>query len=234
MLNNQFVSVIISAAGAGTRMGTDGKMHLTIRGESVLSRTLRKFAPVAWIDELILVHRAKETEAVQALVDAIGFSFPVHLVPGGAERHDSVGNGLDRLHPDSAIVLTHDGARPFVTVDVIEQVARGVLTHPAVAVAVPMTDTVKIVREDLSVVATPDRNTLWRVQTPQGFQTKVLKKAYARAAKEKITGTDDCSIVEKLGVPVQLIPGADTNIKITTKADLHFGEGIASEEEQCE
>ena len=127
--------------------------------------------------------------------------------------------------------LTHDGERPFVRSEELSRVADAVLIHPAAAVAVPMTDTVKIVREDLSVLTTPDRSSLYRVQTPQGFQTRVLLHAYEKAEKEGIAGTDDCSIVEKQGVRVQLLPGSETNIKITTRADLRFGEGIAGEEE---
>lgn len=232
MLKSQFVSVIITAAGAGSRMGTDGKLHLTIAGESVLSRTLTKFAKIEWLDELILVVRKKEEEAVAALLAGLSFSCPVKMVEGGAERQDSIRNGLAVVDSRASVVLTHDGARPFVRTEDIRKVAEAVLVIPAAALAIPMTDTVKIVREDLSVVATPDRSTLWRVQTPQGFQREILERAYEKAAREGISGTDDCSVVEKLGVPVQLIVGADTNIKITTRADLHFGEGIASEEEE--
>lgn len=230
MIDGKFVSVIVSAAGSGTRMGTDGKMHLAIAGEAVLSRTLRAFSQLAWMDELIVVVREKEEAAVRELVAELGFLCPVKPVHGGAERQDSIRNGLAALSAASDIVLTHDGARPFIRAEEIRSVAEAVLVHPAVAVAVPVTDTVKIVREDLSVVTTPDRNTLWRVQTPQGFQTAVLKKAYESAFCEGITGTDDCSIVEKFGVRVQLIRGSETNIKITTQADLRFGEGIARED----
>jgi len=231
MIQDKFVSVIISAAGSGTRMGTEGKLHLEIAGEAVLSRTLRKFSGLSWVDELILVVRPAEEVFAQALVTQIGFSYPVHFVYGGAQRHHSVKNGLAALSAASDIVLTHDGARPFVRPEEIRRVAEAVLIHPAAAVAVPMTDTVKIVREDLSVLTTPDRSSLYRVQTPQGFQTRVLLHAYEKAEKEGIAGTDDCSIVEKQGVRVQLLPGSETNIKITTRADLRFGEGIAGEEE---
>lgn len=232
MLHKQFISVIISAAGAGSRMGTDGKMHLAIAGEAVLSRTLRTFSAIPWIDELVVVVRPKDEAGVSALLSRMAFSCPVQLVHGGAERHDSVMNGLKALSQKSAIVLTHDGARPFVREEDIRKVAEAVVTRPAAAVAIPMTDTVKVVREDRTVVTTPDRSTLWRVQTPQGFQTAVLKNAYETASREGIIGTDDCSIVEKLGIPVQLIPGSDTNIKITTQSDLCFGEAIVREEQK--
>lgn len=232
MIHGQFISVIISAAGAGTRMGKDGKLHLLIRGQSVLVRTLCKFAREEWIDELILVIRRSDYSEMLNVLQSLSFPYPVRLVEGGKERHDSVYKGLLALHENSDIVLIHDGARPFVTGDEIRAVADCTLEKSACALGVPMTDTVKIIREDLSVVTTPDRKTLYRIQTPQGFRTNLLKRAYDLAREEGNQGTDDCSIVEKMGAPVQIVRGKETNIKITTRADLFFGEGIAREEEK--
>ncbi len=234
MLDEKFVSVVISAAGSGRRMGKDGKLHLAIAGQSVLKRTLCRFARIDWIDELVLVIRSQEEEAIREVVKELDFSCAVKFVTGGKERHDSVERGLSILDEKSDLVLIHDGARPFVTVEDVLKVAECAIEKGACALAIPVTDTVKIVREDLSVVATPDRSKLYRVQTPQGFHTELLKYAYQSAREEGINGTDDCSIVEKLGKPVQLVRGRDTNIKITTRADLFIGEGIAREEERCE
>ena len=114
MMNGTFISVIISAAGAGTRMGKDGKLHLMIRGQSVLSRTLCKFVKETWIDEMIVVIRKQEEEEISQQVETLAFPYPVKLVEGGAERHESVARGLAALDPQSEIVLIHDGARPFV------------------------------------------------------------------------------------------------------------------------
>ena len=232
MLDGHFVSVIISAAGTGTRMGKQGKLHLLIAGQSVLFRTLCKFVSCDWIDELIVVRRKEQEPELQELIDTLSFHCAVKTVEGGKERHDSVHKGLLALNEASDIVLIHDGARPFVKEESILKVAECAVKTGACALATPMVDTVKIVRTDLSVVATPDRSTLYRVQTPQGFRTKLILDAYRLAMEEGIEGTDDCSIVEKTGHPVQLIEGPHTNIKITTRADLFIGEGIAREEEQ--
>lgn len=232
MLKDAFVSVIVTAAGSGTRMGKTGKMLLQIHGESVLMRTLRKFADLPWVDERIVVVRPTEEQEVRALLESTDWKHPWRLVHGGAERHDSVFAGLDALDPRCDLVMIHDGARPFVRREDILRVAQCALEKDACALGIPMVDTVKIVREDLSVIATPDRSQLMRVQTPQAFRADVLKQAYREAMAEGITGTDDCGIVEKTGVSVQIVRGDETNIKITTRADLILGEGLAREEER--
>lgn len=232
MLKDTFVSVIVTAAGSGTRMGKTGKMLLQIHGESVLMRTLRKFADLPWVDERIVVVRPQEEEVVRELLESTDWKHPWRLIHGGAERHDSVFAGLDALDPRCELVMIHDGARPFVRQEDILRVAHCALEQNACALGIPMVDTVKIVREDLSVVATPNRSRLMRVQTPQAFRADVLKQAYREAMAEGISGTDDCGIVEKTGVRVQIVPGSDTNIKITTRADLIIGDGLAREEER--
>lgn len=231
MLEGKKVAVIISAAGSGTRMGPNGKLHLLIRGESVLMRTVRKFVSLDWIDEMVIVVRQDEIEELEKEIAGVGLPFPFSFVSGGKERHDSVYAGICATSKDVEIILTHDGARPFIRPSYITRVAQCAMREGACALAVPLVDTVKVVRDDMKVLTTPDRSSLYRVQTPQGFRKEILVAAYEAAFREGWKVTDDCSMVEILGKPVQLIEGHDTNIKITTQKDLFIGEHIALEEE---
>lgn len=232
MLEGNKISVIISAAGSGKRMGPNGKLHLMIRGESVLMRTMRKFSVLSWVDEMIVVVKETELQQVKEEIGAMVLPFPLRFVPGGKERHDSIFAGLQATADDTDIILTHDGARPFVRPKDILKLAKCAIEKGACALAVPLVDTVKVVRDDLHVLTTPDRSTLYRVQTPQGFHKPLIMAAYEAAFRENWTVTDDCSMVEIFGKPVQLVLGHDTNIKITTQKDLWFGERIAEEEER--
>jgi 2-C-methyl-D-erythritol 4-phosphate cytidylyltransferase len=213
------VTAIIVAAGQGRRFGSP-KQFALLRGRSVLDWSLAVFGQHPRITDIILV-----------LPDeALGKKFTrAHpklraVVRGGAERQDSVFRGFSELDPRRAeIVLIHDGARPLVSSALIRRVIREAEKHGACVPGVPLEDTVKRVDGGL-VVRTLDRAKLSRIQTPQGFSYGLLKRAFARAWAEKFYGTDDASLVERLGEKVVVTEGDPKNIKVTTLLDLKLAE----------
>jgi 2-C-methyl-D-erythritol 4-phosphate cytidylyltransferase len=148
------------------------------------------------------------------------------VLPGGADRQASVRAGLSGAPVNSDLILIHDGARPLVTADVIRAAVRTAAAEGAAVVAVPVTDTIKIVDGGLRIIETPPRGRLWAAQTPQVFRVAWLREAHARALSDGFRGTDDSVLVERLGHPVRLVPGAPENLKITTPADLARAEQI--------
>jgi 2-C-methyl-D-erythritol 4-phosphate cytidylyltransferase len=145
------------------------------------------------------------------------------VVPGGKRRQDSVKNGIDALSKDTEVVVIHDGVRPFVTRAMIEESIHSAIRFGAVVIAMPVKETVKIAHPDGTVLKTLDRESLWQIQTPQTFQAHLIKTAYYKAAEEGFIGTDDASLVERLGAKVHILPGSYMNIKITTTEDLMLG-----------
>lgn len=217
------VSVIIPAAGSGKRMGGGtAKQFLPLRGEPVLVHTVRLLSECPLVDEIIIA--AGDIESTRALVGS--FAKVTHIVPGGAERQDSVWAGLEAVRSRPRIVAVHDAARPLLPVDVLEGVLRAASDHRAQVVAVPVKDTVKVVSPAGLVQGTPDRATLWAVQTPQVFWAETLMEAFRKARADGFTGTDDASLVERLGVEVRVYRGSHENIKLTTPEDFRVAESI--------
>lgn len=217
------VSVIIPAAGSGKRMGGGtAKQFLPLRGEPVLVHTVRLFSQSPLVDEIIIA--ASDLEATRALVGAL--PKVTHIVPGGAERQDSVWAALQAVHSRPRIVAVHDAARPLLPPSVLEGVLRAAAEHPAQVVAVRVKDTIKQVTRDGVVAATPDRSSLWAVQTPQVFWAELLLHAFRRAQADGFVGTDDASLVERLGLPVHVFPGSPANIKLTTPEDFRVAEAL--------
>ncbi len=217
------VSVIIPAAGSGRRMGGGtAKQFLPLRGEPVLVRTVRLFSESPLVDEIVIA--AGDLEATRALVG----STPkvVHVVAGGLERQDSVWAGLKAVHSRPRIVAVHDAARPLLPADVLEGVLKAAAVHRAQVVAVPVKDTIKVIGPDGQVITTPERSTLWAVQTPQVFWVETLLEAFRQAKADGFTGTDDASLVERIGVPVKVYTGSHENIKLTTPDDFRVAEAI--------
>lgn len=217
------VSAIIPAAGTGKRMGGGtAKQFLPLRGEPVLVHTVRLFSDSPLVDEVVIA--AQDVEATRALVG--GIPKVTHVVQGGAERQDSVWAALQVVHSRPRIVCVHDAARPLLPHTVLETVLRAAADSLAQVVAVPMKDTVKTVGPDGFVTATPDRSTLWAVQTPQVFWAETLVAAFRKAQADSFVGTDCASLVERLGVGVRIHPGSHENLKLTTPEDLIIAEGI--------
>ena len=227
-MEKKYCTAIVLAGGSGKRMGSRvHKQYLLMGGKPVLFYSMKAFQDSDYIDEIILVTGAGEEEYCrEQILDAYGITKVSRITAGGAERYHSVWNGLQAA--SEGYVFIHDGARPFVDAGIIERAYDCVSQHSACAAGMPVKDTIKIADESGFVKATPDRNTLWMIQTPQVFETSLIKEAYSRLMQKKDIGvTDDAMAVEQmLRFPVKLFRGSYENIKITTPEDLEIGEGF--------
>jgi len=222
---------LIPAAGMGRRMGTAiNKQYLLLDGKPILAHTLELFQKADFIDEIFVVVPGEEIEYCRVqIVDRYGIKKVRQIVAGGAERQNSVLNGLRALDCEADdVILIHDGVRPFVPISVVQHSIEMAREHDGALVAVPVKDTVKIVR-DAFVASTPARNALWLAQTPQAFRYKVICSAYERAALEEFSGTDDASLLERIGGKVHVVIGDYRNIKITTPDDLILAEAFLTD-----
>ncbi|HKM16863.1 MAG: 2-C-methyl-D-erythritol 4-phosphate cytidylyltransferase [Firmicutes bacterium] len=217
--------VIIAAAGSGERLGLNqNKILLPLDGVPILVRSIKAFTVYPWVKEIIVVVREEDYRMIQGMLEQ--WQIKAQLAIGGPRRQDSVAAGIAALRPDLKWVFIHDAARPLVEPGIIAEAYSQVQEHQAVGVAVPVKDTIKLVDEERFVVGTPPRPRLWAIQTPQVFSSGLIKKAYKRAQRENWEATDDCSLVELLGVKVKLILGSYGNIKITTAEDLDIADAI--------
>ena len=225
-----FAGAVIVAAGKGTRMNLDiSKQLVKIRGRPVIAWTLQAFEDCGAVDEVVLV--ANESEMAlyrKEIIGRYGFYKVKAIAAGGAERQDSVFNGLSELSAECGIVLIHDGARPFIDGRTIIESVDAAYEYGASCVAVPMKDTVKAADKEGFVAETLDRGILWSIQTPQAFRRDIISSAFARARNEGFKGTDDAVLAERLGCKPKLVMGSYENIKITTREDLLFAEAIAA------
>ena len=221
------VSVIFPAAGAGRRMKADrNKVLLELSGVPILLRTLRRFSAVPAVAELIVVVAKDEIAFVEGMLEKAQGLKPWCVVQGGAERQYSIANGMAHLAADADIVLVHDAARPLVSLSAIEAVISAAREKGAAIAAVRAKNTIKVVGEDGHVEATPARASLWEVQTPQGFRREILQRAYEKAAQDGFLGTDDASLVERIGEAVFVVESDYGNLKITTPEDLWMAEAL--------
>ena len=215
-------AAIIVAGGKGLRMGSPTrKQYIDLDGVPILVRTLGVFLACPAIERVLLAAPQDDFLYIQGtLLPLLSRGHRVELVPGGAERQDSVRHGLEALGGDfHGVVAVHDGVRPFVTPDEIERaVAVGVKTR-AVILAVPAFETLKQVEQE-TICGTLPRDGVWMAQTPQVFDIMLLRRAHANALQTGYLGTDDASLVEHMGDAVSILPGSRCNIKITTPEDL--------------
>jgi 2-C-methyl-D-erythritol 4-phosphate cytidylyltransferase len=223
------VSVIIAAAGSGSRMNMDrSKQYIEINGIPVLSRTIQAFEDCGAVDEIILVvNRDDISYCRQNIVDAYRFKKVKAVVPGGAVRQESVLNGLRQAEGTCDVVLIHDGARPFINSESIVNCIKAADEFGSACTAVRVKDTVKSADEGGMVRQTLDRRELWSVQTPQAFKYDIIMKAHESAQRDGFCGTDDAVLVERLGYSLKIVEGSYYNIKITTREDLVFAKAIA-------
>lgn len=221
-------SVIIPAAGQGKRMRAElNKQFLQLQGMPIIVHTLRAFQRCRVIDEIILVvGPGEEPEYRNEYIPRYGLDKIKAIVEGGRERQDSVINGLQAVSEDCDIVLVHDGARPLVTDEEIINSVTAAEDAGAAVVAVPVKDTIKKVGSELLVEKTLERGLLWQAQTPQTFRYEVFCEATRRAREDGFYGTDDTSLVERLGRRVKIVQGSYENLKITTPEDLILAEAI--------
>lgn len=220
-------TAIVLAAGQGRRMGTKvHKQYLMLDEKPVLYYSLKEFQDSDIIDEIYLITGAGEEEYCrQTIVDKYHITKVTKILPGGAERYNSVWSGLQELG-DDGYVFIHDGARPFVDGDIIQRVFDVVCKNKACVVGMPVKDTIKVADARDFVENTPDRRRVWMIQTPQVFKNDLVKGAYSMLMRESyINVTDDAMVVEQmLGFPIKLVCGAYENIKITTPEDLEMAE----------
>ncbi|MEK8132678.1 2-C-methyl-D-erythritol 4-phosphate cytidylyltransferase [Paenibacillus filicis] len=219
--------VIVVAAGRGTRMGTtESKQYLQLDDKPILIHTLLSFERMEFVDTIVLVTGAGDVDRCRVWARQYGLTKTIAVISGGKERQDSVHEGLKALPLGIEWVLVHDGVRPFAASRHVKAcLERAYLTEAAV-LAVPVKDTIKIVNGDGVIAATPERSSLWAIQTPQAFRFSLLLNAHERARQEGFTGTDDAMLVERLGKNVSVVESDYYNIKITTPEDLSWAEWI--------
>jgi 2-C-methyl-D-erythritol 4-phosphate cytidylyltransferase len=189
------------------------------------SSSLPGRAIASWMGErnrfiLLVIGQEDMDYCLKEIVEKYNYRKISQLIPGGKRRQDSVKNGIDVLAKDTEIVTIHDGVRPLITKEMIEESIRSAIRFGAVVTAMPVKDTIKMAQSDGTVLKTLERESLWQTQTPQSFQTHIIKEAYHKATEDGFIGTDDASLVERLGMKVHILPGSYTNIKITTPEDL--------------
>ena len=218
------VTALIPCAGQGKRMvAAVNKPYLEVYDRPLLAYTLDKFQSHSLVDEIILIAKSDEVEYCQReIVQKYGFTKVRSVVAGGLERQDSVRAGLAVVDEEAEWIIVHDGVRPLVTAETITLALNTAFVYQTAVVGVPVKDTIKIVRADLSVQETPDRTSLWHVQTPQVFRKDILLEAYEQAYLLGWRGTDDAVLVEKSGGQVRMVRGEYTNIKVTTPEDLLY------------
>lgn len=225
-MKKEKVTAIVLAAGQGTRMGgKTAKQYLLLDGRPVLYYALLAFEK-SMVDEIILVAGEKDLPFCRTeIVEKYGFSKVTRIVAGGKERYHSVYQGL-KAADGADYVLIHDGARPFVSDDIISRTIGAVKKEEACVVAMPVKDTIKIANEDHYAIETPNRSKVWMIQTPQAFSYDLILHAYEKVlASGDAVITDDAMVLEKAeNIPVKLVQGSYTNIKITTPEDMKIAE----------
>ncbi|GAB6927450.1 2-C-methyl-D-erythritol 4-phosphate cytidylyltransferase [Paenibacillus sp. JCM 10914] len=214
-------SAVIVAAGKGTRMGTrESKQYLALNGKPIIVHTLDVFSQVPWLQEIVLVTGAADVARCQAWVEEYELGKVTAVIPGGRERQQSVYKGLKQIQAEW--VMIHDGVRPFVTLEEIESCREAAVRDGASVLAVPVKDTIKQVNGQGLITGTPDRQSLWAVQTPQAFRLSELLSAHEAAERDRFIGTDDAMLMERAGHSVVVAEGKYSNIKITTPEDLAY------------
>ena len=222
------VNAIIVAAGKGERMQRElPKPFLSVAGKPILVHTLRRIERVAAISRIVVVVAPEREALCRELLRSHGsFRRPIVVVHGGAERQDSVRNGLAGLETDCDIVVIHDAARPFIAVRTIEQSITAAAESSGAIVAIPARDTIKRVSAQHFICETVPRHDLWLAQTPQTFRVAAIREAHEWAQQQGIPATDDAALVEQMGQRVRIVLGEASNFKITTPDDLVVAEAL--------
>lgn len=228
-------AAIVLAAGSGSRMHSNvKKQYMEINGKPLIYYALKAFED-SFTDEVVLVVSPGDIDyCKREIVDKFGFTKVKSIVEGGAERYDSVRFGLHAISDDTDYVMIHDGARPFVTEDIMKRSVDAARENMACVVGMPVKDTIKVADENGFAKETPDRKTLWMIQTPQTFEYSLIRKLYDKLEEDKeeikakgINITDDAMVVETFSdVKVKLVEGSYNNIKVTTPEDIGIAQAI--------
>lgn len=224
----KYCGAVIVAAGTASRMGGIDKIMAPLKGEPIIVHTVRAFEACDAIREIVIVTRPDLMQTVMGLCRE--FQKVRAVVAGGSSRPESVRNGLNALSSKVKLTAIQDGARPLVTHQVIDRVVRAANTYGAAAPGIPVKDTVKVVQGGV-VSATPERDRLQAIQTPQVFQFDLLRGALKKAEEDGAEITDDCSAVERLGMSVKIVEGDERNMKITTPIDLKIAQVLMEDEQ---
>ncbi|MGD2187124.1 MAG: 2-C-methyl-D-erythritol 4-phosphate cytidylyltransferase [Desulfobacterales bacterium] len=222
------IHAVIVAAGKGIRMSDAvRKQYIALDGIPILTRTLIIFNRCDLIDRIIVAVPKEDIDFCRnEIIPPAYMEKEVSLVIGGAHRQDSVYNSLNTIETDDGIVLIHDAVRPFVKREHLVDCIKEARKHGACILGIPTFDTVKHVNAKSEIIETWKRDILWLAQTPQAFKVKLIKKAHENAKQEGFIGTDDASLVERLGRVVKIIPGSRSNIKITNQEDLKLAQAL--------
>lgn len=227
MKNSVHCCAVIAAAGSSSRMGTEiSKQFIPLLGVPAIARTLKAFEEAGTVDSMVVVCREADRDRMRSLVESYQFRKVKAVVPGGDTRQKSVQAGVGASPHDAAYFAVHDGARPLVTPAEIDACIMDCRLTRASALGTLLKDTVKIVDSRRMVLITPDRAAMWAVQTPQVFERSVYLQALEQARKEGAEYTDDCQLVEHLGIQVHICEGSYDNIKLTTREDVFAAEAI--------
>jgi len=226
--SSNLIYALIPSAGYGLRMGGIKKPYIEISGKPILAYTLEVFQQSDLVDGIyVVVAAGDEDRCTQEVTSLYRLSKVVGVIPGGKTRQESVLNGLKSLPSDTNMVIIHDGVRPFVAEEMIEDTLHCANIWGAAVIGVPVKDTVKEVDDEVFATKTLNRQKVWSIQTPQTFKYKIILQAYLNACNNGIQATDDASLVEILGgCRVKLVMGSYENIKITTPDDLVMGKAI--------
>lgn len=225
-------TAIVLAAGRGRRMGTKtAKQYLELQGKPVLAYALEVFEQSSVIDDILLITSEDHIDyCKKEICEKYGIKKVSAVAPGGKERYESVWKALCILKErgQSGYVMIHDGARPFLTEDILERVYRQVQTYKACVVGMPVKDTIKLIDKAGQITESPDRSFVWQAQSPQAFAIPLIIEAFEKQMKEDCSHiTDDAMVVERqMGVPVYMVEGSYRNIKITTPEDLMIAQAL--------
>ncbi|MEL6938001.1 MAG: 2-C-methyl-D-erythritol 4-phosphate cytidylyltransferase [Cyanobacteria bacterium J06598_1] len=219
--------LLLPAAGVGRRMGSDrNKLLIPLLNRPILSWTLKAAAAASQLQWIGIICQPVDRPDIEHMVSQCDLSVAVEFIQGGDTRQASVYNGLQALPPNATHVLIHDGARCLATPTLFDRCADFARTTPGFIAAVKVKDTIKEVNAEGIITNTPNRAGLWAAQTPQGFEVELLKQCHARGKREGWKVTDDAALLEKCGIPVSILEGEETNLKVTTPVDLEIARFI--------
>lgn len=226
----QQLALIIPAAGKGERLGGEiPKPYIKVAGKTILEYTLMKFKEVSGLGEVIVSTSSQYIDATKTLLTGIFPDLNCTVVEGGNERQDSIRNALEKISDKTGLIAVHDAVRPFVSKEDIENCIEEASRSGGAVLAIPARDTIKVARANLEIEDTPNRKNLWQAQTPQIFWAALLREAYQYAASHNFLGSDDSSLVEKIGGKVVLVEGSSKNFKITHPHDLDMAQYLIEE-----
>ena len=227
--------LLIPAAGVGRRMGSDrNKLLLPLLDKPILAWTLLAADKARAIEYIGIIGQEVDFPDFKKMLSKLDLNVPLDFIVGGATRQESVYNGLQALPATATKVLIHDGARCLATPELFDRCAEQLFIYQGLIAAIQVKDTIKVVDETGLIKDTPDRSRLWAAQTPQGFDVNLLKQCHDRARQLQWSVTDDAALFEKCNIPVQIVKGEETNLKLTTPADLALAELILRQRQQEE